>query len=209
MDVPSRSWQILARSRLSHVFATLPGAISASAVLGGGGWKRSSLYDWRNAPAASASSPSAPTAIEATSTAGPFAPWVPAATACVELGVGTAAAPKAASTIAIGSVRDDFASDFLWPAWGITLPRPLRRRSSWRPLSIPPGSPRWRRPPTESRQWRSPMPLTLFSSLRLPALRRTDTAAFAAPPAAGFAPPPARIASADTRPRVPESEVTS
>ncbi len=190
-------------------FRDVAGAAAAPSVQGGGGWKRSSLCGWRGVPAASAYSPSAPTAIEATSTADPLAPWVPAATACVGLADDIAAAPKAASITATGSVRDADGSDFLSLAWGITLPRRLRRRSSWRPLSTPPGSPRWRLPLDRSRPWRSKMPLVLFPLLHLPALRGTGTAASAAPRAAGFAPPPARFASAGTRPRVPESAVAS
>ena len=176
---------------------------------GGGGWRRSSLCDWRGVPAVSACLPSAPTATEVTSTAGRRAPRAPVATACVGPGDGIAAAPKAASTIATGSVRDANAGDFLEPAWGITLPRPLRRRSSWRPLSTPPGSPRRRLPPTGSSQWRSNMPPTRFRPLRLPAWSGTRTAASAVVPAAGFAPPRPRIAGADTRPQVPESEIAS
>ena len=176
---------------------------------GDGGWRRSSLCDWRGVPAVSACSPSAPTATEVTSTAGRRAPRAPVATACVGPGDGIAAAPKAASTIATGSVRDANAGDFLSPAWGITLPRPLRRRSSWHPPSILPGSPLWGLPPNGSRKWRSKMPLVLFRPLRLRALRGTRTAASAVAPAAGFVPPRPRIAGADTRPQAPESEVAS
>jgi len=170
----------------------------------GGTWKRSSLYDSRNAPAASACLPSAPTATEATSTAAPLVPWVPAATASGEPGDDIAAVPKDASTTAIGSVRDANVGDFLSLAWGITLPRPLRRRSSWTPRSNPPGFPRWRLPRNGPSQWRSKMPRVLLLRLPLPALRGIHIAASAVSPAAGFAPPPPPIASANARPQTHE-----
>jgi hypothetical protein len=53
------------------------------------------------------------------------------------------------------------------------------------------------------------MPLVLFPSPRLSALRETGTAAFAAAPAVGFAPLRSHRADADTRPQAREPEVPS
>ena len=184
-------------------------AVAALAVQeGDGGWGRPSRGGWRGAPAVSACSPSARTAIGATSTAGRLAPRAPAATACAGRGGGIAAAPKVASTIATGSARAADAG-VPRPAWGITLPRPRSQGSSCRRLATRPGSPPRGLPPTGSRRWRSSMPLVLFPSFHPPAYCGPCAAGSAAVPAAGFAPPPPRIAGADARPQAPEPGVAS
>jgi hypothetical protein len=53
------------------------------------------------------------------------------------------------------------------------------------------------------------MPRVLFQLLRLPVFCAPVAAASAAVSAAGFAPPPPRVAGADAPPQAPEPEVAS